>query len=33
MYNKEHQVNYHGIDRKERKAIREKKHALGMKGI
>ena len=33
MYNKEHQVNYHGIDRKERRAIREKKQGLGMKGI
>ena len=33
MYNKEHQVNYHGIDRKERRAIRAKKQGLGLKGI
>ena len=33
MYNKEHQVNYHGIDSKERRAIRAKKQGLGLKGI
>ena len=27
MYAKEHQVNYHGIDKKQRKEIRAKKHA------
>ena len=30
MYDKEHQVNYHGIDRKQRKALREKKQAHGL---
>lgn len=30
MHNKEHQVNYHGIDRKQRKALREKKQAHGL---
>ena len=30
MYGKEHQVNYHGIDRKQRKALREKKQAHGL---
>ena len=30
MYNKEHQVNYHGIDRKQRRAIRGKKQAHGL---
>ena len=30
MYNKEHQVNYHGIDRKQRRAIREKKQSHGL---
>ena len=29
MYDKEHQVNYHGIDRTQRKALREKKQAHG----
>ena len=29
MYSKEHQVNYHGIDKKQRKEIRSKKHAQG----
>lgn len=30
MNDKEHQVNYHGIDRKQRKALREKKQAHGL---
>ena len=30
MYDKEHQVNYHGIDRKQRRALREKKQAHGL---
>lgn len=30
MYSREHQVNYHGIDRKQRKALREKKQAHGL---
>ena len=30
MYGKEHQVNYHGIDRKQRRALREKKQAHGL---
>ena len=30
MYAKEHQVNYHGIDKKQRKEIRAKKHAQGL---
>jgi hypothetical protein len=29
MYAKEHQVNYHGIDKKQRKEIRAKKQAQG----
>ena len=29
IYAKEHQVNYHGIDKKQRKEIRAKKHAQG----
>ena len=29
MYAKEHQVNYHGIDKKQRREIREKKQAQG----
>ena len=29
MYSKEHQVNYHGIDKKQRKETRAKKHAQG----
>ncbi len=29
MYAKEHQVNYHGIDKKQRREIRAKKHAQG----
>lgn len=30
MHNKEHQVNYYSIDRKQRKALREKKQAHGL---
>ena len=35
MYSKEHQVNYHGIDKRQRSEIRAKKHAQGhrMRGI
>ena len=29
MYAKEHQVNYHGIDKKQRREIRAKKQAQG----
>ena len=30
MYAKEHQVNYHGIDKKQRREMRAKKHAQGL---
>ena len=35
MYSKEHQVNYHGIDKRQRSEIRAKKNAQGhrMRGM
>ena len=33
MYSKEHQVNYHGIDKRQRKEINAKKRGVTMRGM
>ena len=33
MYDKEQQIKGRGIDRKQKKAIREKKQSMGLKGL
>ena len=33
MYSKEHQVNYHGIDKRQRKEINAKKRGVAMRGM